>query len=55
VDFADEGKPGELGEGATVTMVNDVKVAEGQLSKTISVQISRNEGLDIGVDAGSPS
>ena len=35
--------------------VNDtkVKVAEGQLPKTIPIQISLGEGLDIGMDVGS--
>jgi Sulfatase len=54
VDFAYGGKPGELGKGATVTMfVNGNKVAEGQLPKTIPIQISLGEGLDIGEDVGS--
>ena len=34
-------------------MVNDTKVAEGQLPKTIPIQIALGEGLDIGVDVGS--
>jgi arylsulfatase len=34
-------------------MVNDSKVAEGQLPKTILIQISLGEGLDIGMDVGS--
>jgi arylsulfatase A-like enzyme len=54
VDFAYSGKPGEVGKGATVTMsVNGAKVAEGQLLKTIPIQISLGEGLDIGEDVGS--
>jgi arylsulfatase len=55
VDFAYSGKPGEVGKGATVTMmVNGTKVAEGELPKTIPQQISIGEGLDIGEDIGSP-
>jgi hypothetical protein len=55
VDFTYEGKPGELGKGATVTMtVNGVKVAEGQLPKTIPRQISLGDGFDVGMDVGSP-
>jgi arylsulfatase len=55
VDFAYSGKAGELGKGATVTMtINGTKVAEGELPKTIPVQISIGEGLDIGEDIGSP-
>jgi arylsulfatase len=55
VDFAYEGKLGELGKSATVTMsVNGAKVAEGQLPKTIPLQISLGEGFDVGMDVGSP-
>jgi arylsulfatase A-like enzyme len=55
VDFAYNGKKGEVGKGAMVTMtVNGTKVAEGELPKTIPVQISIGEGLDIGEDIGSP-
>ncbi len=32
---------------------NGKKIAEGQLPKTIPVQISLGEGLDIGMDVGS--
>jgi arylsulfatase len=54
VDFAYEGRAGELGKGAAVTMtVNGTKVAEGQLPKTIPIQISLGEGMDIGMDSGS--
>jgi hypothetical protein len=56
VNFAYDGKPGELGKGATVTItVNGSKVAEGELPKTIPQQISIGEGLDIGEDIGSPA
>src|SRR5262249_40524410 len=54
VDFAYGGKAGELGKGGTVTMaVNGSKVAEGELPKTIPLQISIGEGLDVGEDVGS--
>ncbi len=54
VDFAYKGKSGEIGKSATVTMTaNGVKVAEGELAKTIPAQISLGEGLDIGEDVGS--
>jgi len=55
VDFAYNGKPGERGQPAAVTMmVNGTKIAQGQLPKTIPLQISLGEGLDIGMDVGSP-
>jgi len=55
VDFKYEGKPKELGKGATVTMsVNGAKVGEGHLERTIPLQISLGEGMDIGMDVGSP-
>jgi hypothetical protein len=55
VDFTYARKPGELGKGAAVTMmVNGAKVAEGQLPKTIPLQISLGEGFDVGMDVGSP-
>ena len=55
VDFAYKGKSGEVGKGATVAMTaNGVKIAEGELPKTIPVQISIGEGLDVGMDVGSP-
>jgi arylsulfatase len=55
VDFTYQGKPGEFGKGATVTMsVNGSKVGEMTLARTIPAQISLNEGMDIGEDVGSP-
>jgi arylsulfatase len=55
VDFAYEGKTGERGKGATVTMTaNGAKVAEGRLPRTIPLQISLGEGMDLGRDVGSP-
>ena len=42
-------------KSATVSiMVNDAKVAEGELPKTIPIQISLGEGFDVGMDVGSP-
>jgi arylsulfatase len=44
---------GGFGKGAAVTMrVNDTKVTEGQLPKTIPIQISLGKGLHIGMDVG---
>jgi arylsulfatase len=55
VDFRYEGKEGERGKGATATItVNGDKVAEGHLERTIPLQISLGEGMDIGMDVGSP-
>ena len=54
LDFKYEGKGEERGKGATVTMsVNGVKVAKGHLERTIPLQISLGEGMDIGEDVGS--
>ena len=54
VDFAYGGKEGERGKGATVTVsANGAKVAEGKLPKTIPLQISLGEGMDVGTDVGS--
>jgi Sulfatase len=54
VQFTYQGKPGELGKPAAVTMlVNGAKVAEGQLPHTIPLQISLGEGFDVGTDSGS--
>jgi arylsulfatase len=53
VDFAYDG--GGMGKGGTVTMAaNGKKVAEGRLERTIPVKLSIWEGLDIGIDGGSP-
>ncbi|MBX9582821.1 MAG: arylsulfatase [Gemmataceae bacterium] len=52
-DFAYDG--GGAGKGGTVTLsVNGRKVAEGKLPRTIPNQISLGEGLDVGMDIGSP-
>jgi len=45
----------ELGKAATVTLTaNGKKLAEGQVLKTIPATISIQEGMDIGMDVGSP-
>jgi arylsulfatase len=55
VDFVYDGTAGERGKGATVTLsANGAKVAEGKLPRTIPLQISLGEGMDIGMDVGSP-
>jgi arylsulfatase len=55
IDFNYEGKEKERGKAATVMMsVNGAKVAEGRLERTIPLQISLGEGMDIGMDVGSP-
>jgi len=55
IDFKYEGAAGERGKPATVTMsVNGGKLAEEHLERTIPIQISLGEGLDIGEDVGSP-
>jgi arylsulfatase len=54
VDFTYDGGADERGKGAAVTMtVNGAKVAEGRLPKTIPIQISLGEGMDVGMDVGS--
>jgi hypothetical protein len=52
VDFKYDG--GGIGKGGTITLtVNGKTIAEGRLEKTIPVQFSLGEGLDIGEDVGS--
>jgi hypothetical protein len=52
VDFKYDG--GGMGKGgAIVVSANGKTVAEGRLEKTIPVQFSLGEGLDIGQDVGS--
>ncbi len=54
VEFQYEGKEGERGKPAKVTLsANGAKVAERRLERTIPLQISLGEGLDIGMDVGS--
>jgi len=53
VDFVYDG--GGMGKGGNITMsANGTKIAEGRLGKTVPVQLSFGEGLDIGRDVGSP-
>jgi arylsulfatase len=55
VDFAYDGKAGERGKGGTITLsANGQRIAEGRLPKTIPLQFSLGEGMDIGMDVGSP-
>ncbi|RCJ07545.1 arylsulfatase [Cupriavidus necator] len=55
VDLTYQGGPKERGKAMAVAMtVNGRKVAEGVVSKTIPNMIGLVEGLDIGMDAGSP-
>ena len=54
LDFVYQGAAGERGKGAAVTMlVNGTKVAGGDMPRTIPLQISLGEGMDIGMDGGS--
>ncbi len=49
-----EGKPGERGMPATVTILaNGEKVGEGKLPKTVPLQLGLGEGVDVGMDTGS--
>jgi arylsulfatase len=53
VDFKYDG--GGAGKGGAIALTADGKtIAEGRLEKTIPVQFSLGEGLDIGMDVGSP-
>jgi hypothetical protein len=53
VDFKYDG--GGMGKGGTITMsANGKTLAQGRLEKTIPIQFSLGEGLDIGMDVGSP-
>jgi arylsulfatase len=46
---------GGMGKGGTVTLTaNGKKVAEGRLARTVPNKLSICEGLDIGMDNGSP-
>lgn len=52
VDFAYDG--GGMGKGAMVTLsANGDKLAEGRVERTVPVQFSIGEGLDVGMDTGS--
>src|SRR5262245_50025382 len=53
VDFEYDG--GGMGKGGQLSMtVNGKRVAEGRLERTIPIKMSIGEGLDIGMDGGSP-
>jgi arylsulfatase A-like enzyme len=53
VDFAYDG--GGMGKGGQITMsANGKKIADGRLDRTIPIQFSLGEGVDIGRDVGSP-
>ena len=53
VDFKYDG--GGMGKGGSLTMsANGTTIAEGRLEKTIPMQFSLGEGLDIGMDVSSP-
>ena len=52
--FRYEGQPGELGKGGVVTLLaNGRKLGEGKLPKTVPLQFSLGEGVDVGRDSGS--
>jgi arylsulfatase len=54
VNVAYEGKPGELGKPATVTITaNGKKTGEGKLPKTVPLKFALGEGVDVGMDTGS--
>jgi arylsulfatase A-like enzyme len=54
VNVAYEGKPGELGKSAAVTITaNGKPVGSGKLPKTVPLQFSLGEGVDVGTDLGS--
>ncbi|MCC8951474.1 arylsulfatase [Bradyrhizobium sp. Arg62] len=53
VDFKYDG--GGLGKGGVVTLfVNDTKVGEGRVEKSVLGRFSADETFDIGMDTGSP-
>jgi hypothetical protein len=53
VDFKYDG--GGMGKGGQITMsANGKSIAEGRLARSIPVQFSLGEGLDVGMDIGSP-
>ena len=54
VDLVYEGRPGERGKSAQVTMTaNGAKVAESKFARTVPLQFSLGEGVDVGMDTGS--
>ena len=53
INFVYDG--GGAGKGGQLTITaNGKKIGEGRLAKTIPVQFSLGEGIDIGMDTGSP-
>ena len=53
VEFVYDG--GGLGKGATVRMFDgDAPIGEGRLERTVPVAFSSFDGLDVGLDRGSP-
>jgi len=53
VDFKYDG--GGMGKGGQITMTaNGRKIADGRLKRTIPIAFSLGEGVDIGMDVGSP-
>ncbi|MBV1688264.1 arylsulfatase [Novosphingobium sp. G106] len=53
VDLVYDG--GGMGKGARIALSADGKVvAEGRMERTVPIQFSLGEGLDIGMDVGSP-
>ncbi|MGE0606365.1 MAG: arylsulfatase, partial [Pirellulales bacterium] len=54
VDIKYAGKPGERGKPASVAILaNGKQVGEGKLPRTVPLQFSLGEGIDIGMDTGS--
>ncbi|RJG05728.1 arylsulfatase [Noviherbaspirillum cavernae] len=53
VDFKYDG--GGMGKGGQISVsANGKQIAEGRLARTIPIQFSLGEGLDVGMDVGSP-
>ncbi|HWK49203.1 MAG TPA: hypothetical protein VNR40_04920, partial [Steroidobacter sp.] len=53
VEFKYDG--GGLGKGGQITMsANGKPIAGGRLTHTIPIQFSLGEGIDVGMDSGSP-
>lgn len=53
-DLAYHGQPGELGKPATLTLsANGRKIGQGELPRTVPLQFSLGEGVDVGTDLGS--
>ena len=53
VDFDYDG--GGMGKGGKITMTaNGKRIAQGRLERTVPIKLSIGEGLDIGMDGGSP-